>query len=363
MSFVWMVGAFALILTPIILVHEFGHFVAARLSGIRVEEFGFGFPPRLAKLFVWKGTTFSLNAIPVGGFVRPAGEDDPSVPGGLASASKRARLFTLAAGAGANFIFALLILWVAYMVGAPGQVLDQMVRLDLSGTQQEMSIGGIRENSPGMEAGLSVGDVIREVNGQPVTNSDMLLDTMLANAGRPVELLIEREGEPMMIELTPRREGEYDSATEGPIGIALTTRVPLGVGQAAVAAAATVNNVILTTLRAPVMLIRGELSPQEARPLSFVGISQIAGREAQSGDLFRILYLAGIINVALGFTNLLPLPALDGGRILFVLVEAVRGRRVEPEREGIVHLVGMILLLGLMLILIIQDIVNPVIPF
>jgi regulator of sigma E protease len=137
----------------------------------------------------------------------------------------------------------------------------------------------------------------------------------------------------------------------------------MGAGESAVQSVATVGNVIITTLKAPVMLIRGELTPQEARPVSVVGISQLAGREAQSGDWFRILFFAGIINVALGFTNLLPLPALDGGRILFVLIEAIRGRRIEPEREGMVHLVGMILLLGLMLFMIIQDIVNPIVPF
>ncbi len=119
MSIWWTVGAFILVLTPIILIHELGHFIAARLSGIRVEEFGIGFPPRAVKLFERSGTIYSLNWIPVGGFVRPAGEDDPSVPGGLAAASKRARLFTLAAGAGANFIFAAVIFWVAFMIGPP----------------------------------------------------------------------------------------------------------------------------------------------------------------------------------------------------------------------------------------------------
>jgi regulator of sigma E protease len=125
--------------------------------------------------------------------------------------------------------------------------------------------------------------------------------------------------------------------------------------------------VVSLTVRAPAMLISGELSPAEARPISVVGMSQIIGSQAESasttGDWFGLLFFAGIISVALGFTNLLPLPALDGGRIMFVLIEAVRGKRMEPEREGLVHMVGMLLLLSLMVLMIVQDIINPIIPF
>ena len=101
MSVLWAIGGFFIVLTPIILVHELGHFWAARLSNIRVEEFGFGLPPRALKIAEKNGTIFSLNWIPLGGFVRPAGEDDPNIEGGLAGASKRARFFVLIAGAGA----------------------------------------------------------------------------------------------------------------------------------------------------------------------------------------------------------------------------------------------------------------------
>ncbi len=118
--------------------------------------------------------------------------------------------------------------------------------------------------------------------------------------------------------------------------------------------------------RLPSMLINGEITAQEARPVSIIGISQIAGMAAedsvQSGNPYRLLIMAGFISVALGLTNLLPIPALDGGRILFVLIEAIRGRRIEPQREGMVHLVGMLMLLGLMAFLIFQDIANPIIP-
>jgi regulator of sigma E protease len=192
------------------------------------------------------------------------------------------------------------------------------------------------------------------------------------SSGQPVQMLLRRGQEQIEVTVTPRRPGEFDPAVEGPTGIRIDSvetgeNISAGPVDSFALAWQSVFDVVWGTLRAPVMLIRGQLSPDEARPVSVVGISQLAGLAAEQSavrrDLFPILRFAAIISVALGFTNLLPIPALDGGRILFVLIEAVRGRRVEPEREGMVHLVGMVVLLGLMLLIIIQDIVNPVIPF
>lgn len=349
-----MIGAFVLILTPIIFIHELGHFVFARLFGIRVEEFGLGFPPRAVKLFERGGTIYSLNWIPIGGFVRPAGEDDPSIPDGLAASSKTARFFTLSAGALFNFLFALLIFWLAHLVG-PSAV----------------EIGEVAPNTPAEAVGLQAGDVLLAINGVEFEDDrNYLINAIKENAGSPVELLVLRDGEEMMITAVPRTEDQYGE-NEGALGITLTesdaVRFSKGVPAAFVAAAQDIWEVVYLTVRVPVMVIQGELSASEARPVGPVGISQIAGQAAQytatTGNWYLLLQVTAFISVALGFTNLLPIPALDGGRILFVLVEAVRGRRIEPEREGMVHLAGMIVLLGLMLILIFQDILNPVIPF
>ncbi|MGD8807458.1 MAG: M50 family metallopeptidase [Chloroflexota bacterium] len=357
MSIWWTIGAFILVLTPIILVHELGHFVAARLSGIRVEEFGLGFPPRATTLFKRGGTIYSLNWIPVGGFVRPAGEDDPTVPGGLAGASKKARLFTLLAGAGANFILALVVFWIAFMIGPP---------------KYEVVIPEVQPGSPAMAAGIQPGDVFVSVNGREVTGSDVVVEEIGSSHGKPVNLVLLRNGEEITLTVTPRVEGDYDPEIEGPTGIRLEGQrtgenASMGPLQSLAMSGQTMFDVVWNTLRAPVMLIRGQISPSEARPVSVVGLSQLAGRAAEEtanqGDWFPLLWFAAVISVALGFTNLLPIPALDGGRIMFVLVEAVRGRRIEPEREGMVHLVGMLFLLGLMLLIIVQDIVNPIIPF
>lgn len=354
MQILWMVGAFALILTPIIFVHELGHFVAARFFKIRVEEFGLGFPPRAVKLFERNGTIYSLNWIPIGGFVRPAGEDDPSVPDGLAGSSKTARFWVLSAGALANFLLAVLLFWMAYMIGPPA-----------------IAVGEVQPNTPAQLAGLQPGDVIVAVNGIEIEdNSQRLVDAVTSNAGREVELLVRRNGEQMVLAVTPRRSGEFP-ADEGPMGVSLTFASDSNVSQGPVEAFASgvrgVWDVIYLTVRVPFMLAEGTITSEEARPVGVIGIAQITGQAAEysasTGDWFQLLRTAGFISVALGFTNLLPIPALDGGRLLFVLIEAIRGRRIEPEREGMVHLVGMIFLLGLMILLIVQDIADPVIPF
>jgi regulator of sigma E protease len=351
-SFLWSIGGFFIVLTPIILVHELGHFFAARLSNIRIEEFGLGFPPRALKLAERNGTVYSLNWIPLGGFVRPAGEDDPTIPGGLASASKRARLFVLSAGAGANFLMALIVFWIAYMIGVPA-----------------VAISEVAPDSPAMVAGFMPGDVFLEVDGVKAESSGLIADIMRQKGGEPVGVLVGRGDGTELLTVVPRAPGEYDSATEGPIGVGLMAapggeRIARGPGEALTDSAASMWQIISLTVRVPSMLMSGEISPSEARPVSVVGISQIAGQAAEvsvtNSNLFPILNMVGFISVALGFTNLLPIPALDGGRILFILIEAVRGRRVEPEREGMVHIVGMLVLLGLMVLLIVQDIVNPI---
>lgn len=351
LSFLWSLGGFFIVLTPIILVHELGHFWAARVSNVRVEEFGFGFPPRAVKLGERKGTVFSLNWIPLGGFVRPAGEDDPDVPGGLASASKRARLLVLASGAGFNFLMAIAVFWVAFMIGSPA-----------------VAVSYVNESSPASVAGLQAGDVFVEVNGLPAENAT-IADVVRNNAGQPVELLMSRDGDEFTVDIVPRLPEEYDPQSEGPIGVGLGYADNAGfrINQNPVTALGSAFtstwDYVELFFSVPSMLIRGDITPSEARPVSVVGISQLAGQVAENSvtnsNIFPLLNFVGFINIALALTNLLPIPALDGGRIFFVLIEAIRGRRIEPEREGLVHMVGMFVLLTLMVFLIFQDIVNP----
>ena len=355
MSILWAIGGFFIVLTPIVLVHELGHFVAARLSNIRVEEFGFGLPPRALKIAERNGTIFSLNWIPLGGFVRPAGEDDPGVEGGLAGASKRARFFVLVAGATANMIMAFLVFWLVFVIGTPA-----------------VAITAVNPDSPAFAAGLEAGDVVLAVEGIKADSSQVIAAPMYEKGGQPVEMLLLRDGREIVLNVIPRETGDYDPQQEGPIGVSLGMspsgeRITRNPAEAAVNAANSIWDYVKLFVSVPGMLIRGELSPSEARPISIVGISQIAGQSVEATavnrDLFPLLNMIAFINVALGLTNLLPIPALDGGRIMFVLIEAVRGRRVEPEREGMVHIIGMLVLLGLMVLMMVQDIINPIIPF
>ncbi len=354
-SALWSIIGFVLILTPVILIHEWGHFIAARLSKIKVDEFGIGFPPRAATLFWRNGTRYSINWIPVGGFVRPAGEDDPSVPGGLAAASKKARLFVLGAGSGMNFILAIILFAIMFMLPRP---------------LTEVVVGRVDPNSPAETAGLRVDDALIEVNGIPIGESfRVLAEEIRSNAGSEVRFIVRRDGREITLTATPRRPGTYDASREGALGIQMSSRetgelTALNPFEATQMSVLTIGDIIYSTLTLPVQLMRSQIAPSDARVVSVVGISQMAGYATKSsidnGRFQDILWMMAVISVALGFTNLLPIPALDGGRIIFVLVEAIRGRRIEPEKEGMVHAIGMALLLGLMVILIVQDIINPI---
>jgi regulator of sigma E protease len=235
-----------------------------------------------------------------------------------------------------------------------------------------VAITAVDPQTPAFEAGLQVDDVVLEVEGEKADSTRTISAPMYANGGQAVEMLVLRDGEEMTINVIPRETGEYDPTVEGPIGVALGrdvegARITRSPGEAFLYAGESIWDYVTLFVSVPKMLIQGELSPSEARPVSIIGISQIAGQSVEATavnrDLFPILNMIAFINVALGLTNLLPIPALDGGRIMFVLLEAVRGRRIEPEREGMVHVIGMLLLLGLMALMMVQDVINPIIPF
>ena len=207
----WYVGAFILILSPIVIVHELGHFLVARWFKIKVDEFGLGFPPRAATLFERGGTKYTLNWIPLGGFVRPAGEDDPTVEGGLAAASKTARLSVLVAGAVFNFIFAFFILWFAFMMGE---------------SEFRIGIGQFQENNVVEAVGIEVGDIFVTVNGEEIgRNSDLLVDAIASSPGVPIDIEIDRDGTIIPFTVTPMQSPT--DPTRGILGVGLES-VPTG---------------------------------------------------------------------------------------------------------------------------------------
>jgi regulator of sigma E protease len=358
-SFLWESRNYLIIvpvLSLLMLVHELGHFITARMAGMTVEEFGFGFPPRIVGKEVG-GVIYSLNWIPLGAFVRILGEDDPKESGSFASKGLFPRFVVLAAGSGMNFLLAVLMFAVAFATGWP------------TPTSVQVGISAVLEGTPAEAAGLQAGDVILGVAGQPADSMEAVQQATRANAGNTVPFVIERQGQPLTIPVALRATWPQGG---GPLGVQLRGRpvdvhpVAYALPQALVRGWERTMQLVGLTLSIPVLLIQGAVSPELVRPIGIVGMTQLAGQAAtevaETGWLFPILTLTAAFSAGLAVANLLPLPGLDGGRLLFLLIEAVRGRRIAPERAELVHAIGIALLLALMGVLIVSDIVSPAPP-
>lgn len=345
---------FILVLGFMLFLHEFGHFIVSRLFKVDVEEFGFGFPPRMKTLFNWKGTAFTLNWIPFGGFVRPKGENDPSVPGGLASASPWVRLAVLLGGPMMNILMGFLLFIVLFMrLGAP----------DTS----RVEVAEISPNSPAAAVGIRPGDLVWTINGQPITKIEQLQTIVKQNLGIEITMGIQRGKEMINVPITPRVNTPQG---EGPVGFAITYPYePIGILQAIPQAAVTTFEQIKSIITTPIQLIRGQLSSDNARVVGPVGIFDIYA-EARTRDdqaaaspvgmpAVNVELFIATISLALGITNLLPIPALDGGRIIFVIPEILFRKRVPAEFENYVHMIGFAALLILMVYITLQDILHP----
>jgi regulator of sigma E protease len=345
----------------LVFLHELGHFLMAKLFHIQVEEFGFGFPPRLVKLFQFRETEVTLNWIPFGAFVRPRGENDPSVPGGLAAANPWARLAVLFGGPAMNLITGIFIFSLIFT--QMGMVPDL----------KKVLIVDVNKDSPAVLAGIKSGDLITKINGQAVTSTQQLSQIVRQNLGQEITITVQRDGKPIEVRATPRvnpPEGQ------GALGITMSNPIqkiqywPQALPYAAQITADQGRQLISL----PVMLLRGQVSPQEGRLVGPKGIYDIysAARQRDQQDastaqqpepplgLNTLTFLA-TISIALGFTNLLPIPALDGGRILFVLPEILIRRRVPAQYENMIHLIGFAALILLMIYITTQDIFNPIV--
>ncbi|NJL54704.1 RIP metalloprotease RseP [bacterium] len=494
--------AFAIVLIPAIIVHELGHFLAAKAAGITVLEFGIGFPPRIARLFTWGETEFTINWIPLGGFVRPLGEDfvkpvseeettrarasietaqgtSPSGPRhnsetylsereelaqrgiyeakAVNEATPLQRIIFFSAGALANFLIALVLfvvigflgvaeevgvrLWLVdvpsessfaaagiqpddFIEAVDGQIYPSAADLiaalaDLAGEEAQLRIvraadeNGetievrevtvlvdetfiatleearyvrvltVVEDTPAADAGLQPGDLIAGINGDSIVNdADPILRLQEASrefAGEEITLTISRDGETLILALTPSEEpprgvgrigigidevfGNADTELVYRAGAPQVELVPQPPGEAIAYGINRTLEIFQLIGEFPSRLLQGDTQPGETRIISVVGVTQLGGEFLQDSieenEPVLILQYIALISIALGITNLLPIPALDGGRILFVLVEIVRGRPIPPEREGVVHLVGLIFLLSIAVIFIINDLINP----
>ncbi len=347
---------FILSLGVLIFLHELGHYLTSKMFKIEVEEFGFGFPPRLARLFRIGETEFTLNWIPFGAFVRPKGENNPEIPGGLANAAPLKRLIVLLGGPLMNLITAVILFIVIYArVGVPDM--------------NRVLVAGVTTDTPAQAAGMQAGDIFVSADGQPIKTAQELQSLVQTKLDQPISFVLQRGTDQVTLTAVPRSQHPDD---QGPLGITLDVPYVKGTGSQTVGLAfnmAYYQSKQLVTL--PVRLLQGTVSASEARFVGPKGMydiySQARTIDAENagsttpGATVNTLWLLANISIALGITNLLPLPALDGGRMIFVLPELILRKRVPAKYENMVHFVGFALLLILMVVITAQDIINPIV--
>jgi regulator of sigma E protease len=332
---------FFVVLAVLILVHEFGHFSFAKLSGVRVEEFGLGFPPRL-RAWQRRGTVYSLNAIPIGGFVRMLGENgEDAEPDSFGAQPPWRRLIILAAGPTMNILLALTILFVAFMVGSPRSL---------------TVVTGVSRHSPAAAAGLRSGDRIVQLDGRPVRYLEDLQAATLTHSGERVTLTVQRGSRTFRTSLVPRKHPPRD---QGPMGVALerTVVVTYSPGKAAQMSLQAVGTMV-TGIPAVLQSLSEHGTRGVAGPVGIANLTtHVVQHEPQQGP-GSLLQFVALLSANLGVLNLLPIPALDGGRIVFVLISWIRRRNLDPEVEGLIHMVGMAVLLFLIAVISYQDLVR-----
>jgi regulator of sigma E protease len=379
MALILEILTFVVVIVVLILVHELGHFIVAKLSGMRVDEFGIGYPPRALTLGKKGETEYTLNWLPFGGFVRIYGEDAITEDGGEGdgrrAASPRAfsakprilQALTLIAGVAMNLILAYVLIVATLIMGVP-QVLnpDQIPQTK----DAVVTLAAVRPGTPAAQAGFMVGDKIRSetvntktqgisYNGNNPTAYTVLTatDTNLD----PIVYQIERNGKMLSITVVPQRNIIPADPTRPALGFTITT-----VGTVKTAPVRALTQGAQETWTATrdtaiglggffknVVLFKADLS-QVAGPIGIAG----AVGNASSQGLSSLLWLTAIISINLALINLLPIPALDGGRLLFVIIEAIIRRPLNPRIAERVNFVGFALLILLMIVISAHDILK-----
>jgi len=338
---------FLLILGLLIFVHEGGHFIAAKLSGIKVEEFGMGFPPRI--FGIKRGETiYSINWIPLGGFCKLLGEEDPSEPRSFASKRPVIRLATLAAGPFMNAILPILLLTIAFMVPRQVEVGNVMIEQ-------------VAPDSPASEAGIAPGDTLLAINGHTIQNiGDVVYDINLELGNKITLELKDTEGNLKTVDVVPRWDPPPD---QGAVGIEMSMGATGNITQSDPFWKAVPKSI--SSIKDTFVLMGNQITswfvqkkaPEVTGP---VGIFQLTGEVRAAGPSYLLQFI-GFISMNLAIVNILPLPALDGGRIAFVFLEIVRrGKRVSPRTEGLIHYIGFVMLIALILVITYFDIVRVI---
>lgn len=348
---------FIFILGLLVFVHELGHFVAARKNGVKVEEFGFGFPPRI--FGIKKGETiYSINWIPLGGFVKIKGETGEYEEESDSFAHKKIwqRALILSSGVGMNFVLAAVLLSFGFMIGLP-----QVVDGDLGSAKirdAKIQIVQVLENTPAEEAGLEVGDTILSVDGQKSDSVVNLQNYIDEKIDVPVKFEFERDEEMFQKEIVPIRLTE---TSKGGIGVGLLKSGIVSYPWYFAVWKGAESTVLFTKeiLVALYELIKNLIVAQKvAVDLSGpVGIAVLTGQVARMGFIYLLQFTA-MLSVNLAVINFLPFPALDGGRILFLVIEKIRRKPVSQKIENLIHNIGFALLMVLVVLVTYRDIVR-----
>ncbi len=361
---------FIIILGLLVFVHEAGHFLVARWNGIKAEEFGFGFPPRAFGFykddlsgkyrFVWgnkdvqsKNTLFSMNWLPLGGFVRIKGEDGSNQdPDSFMSKSAWVRVKVLGAGVFMNFIFAWLLVSLVLMIGFP-QTIDSTNRAQYPDTK--IYITNVLPNTPAEEMGLQAGDQVMSLDGTAVSSLEQVSKTVKEKQGTEITIEVNRLGKQLSLQGTPRVNHPEN---EGALGIGFTETAIVKFGffrafyEGALNTYEMTRQIIFALGRMIGMLFGGDrVAVDVTGP---VGIVYMTKQMSDLGFVY-LLQFAAILSINLGIVNILPFPALDGGRIFFILLEKLKGRPVTQKVEMALHQIGFMLLLLLMAIITVRD--------
>lgn len=327
-----------LVLSVFVVVHELGHFLAGRLLGFTVLEFAIGMGPAILKKEK-NGITYSLRAFPIGGMCRFYGEDEEAKDGrSFFAHAVWKRIIVVAAGPVMNILAAILFATVSLM--------GYGVYVDVPTVQELAS-----ETSPAALAGIEPGDVLHAINGVTIENYEQTSDLILGASGEEMAVTVERGG--VLVDLTVR---DFYNEAEGRNLIGITYgygRERYGLFRAMGTSFRYVWDIFAEVAR-----FIGSIFTQGVKQgdvVGPVGTVTIIGQAVRTG-FETVLYLSVLISVNLAFMNLLPLPALDGGRLVFLLIEAIRRKPVPPEKEGMVHFAGLVLLLGLMVYLTVNDV-------
>jgi regulator of sigma E protease len=374
MDVVGTIAAFLGVLVVLVLAHEFGHFVVAKRAGITVQEFGIGFPPRITSI-VWHGTRYSLNWIPLGGFVKMLGEDgdreaqkmrerglsEAAVEQAMAGAFNRkpiwVRMMVLLAGVVMNFILA----------GAMFSIVAASPQLVQRGG---LVIQDIQANSPAEKAGLQADDVILSADARTFNYPPDLTAYVRGRAGHKVHLLIVRDGVVAKVTVVPNKVTEAQIRRGiGAVGFSWSPQrveeLPplaknpweaIGIGFGADPARGATG----LALQLPGALVDAVggllgLNPDAGQAVGPIGIAEQTGQVLE-GPVVGMLGFVGILSLNLAVLNVLPFPPLDGGRILVTMIEAVRRRKLPAEREALIYLTGFMVLIALVILISIQDV-------